>query len=207
MINEIWKPVKHYEGLYEVSNYGRVKSLLRTVYRPDGCICGYVTEHYMTQHDNGNGYLFVNLWKNNKGKREYVHRLVALAFIDNPKQFPQVNHKDEDKQNNYVDNLEWCDCKYNNNYGTAKLRRVNTSIKHGVFEQFSKRMKANNPNKGQFKRGNNAYARKGECGGIQFNCIKDCAEYYGINYGTMRGWLSGSGNIPKHFKIYNLHYI
>lgn len=109
MINEVWKPVKYYEGLYEISNYGRVKSIERVTQDKNGKN-KVVHEKYITQHDNGRGYLFVSLWKDNKEKKEYVHRLVAITFIPNPEKLPQVNHIDEDKQNNYVDNLEWCTC-------------------------------------------------------------------------------------------------
>ena len=208
MLNELWKPVKYYEGSYEISNYGRVKSIERTVYKQDGVtVCGHIKEHYVTQHDNGHGYLFVNLWKNNKSKREYVHRLVALTFIDNPDNLPQVNHKDEDKQNNCVENLEWCTQKYNNTYGTKLERQVYTSKNNGVYAETSKRMKSSNPNKGQWKRGKNAYAKKVSCDGIIFDCIKDCAEYYKVNYGTMRVWLSKNGNMPTYFQDKNLHYI
>lgn len=190
MINEIWKPVKHYEDLYEISNYGRVRSL--------------TSGKYLTQHDNGRGYLSVNLWKNDKSKREYVHRLVALAFIPNPEGKPQVNHRDEDKQNNYYENLEWVTCKENNNYGTHIERVVNTCIQNGVYEQFSARMKANNPNKGQFQRGKNAYAKKVICDGVIFDCLKDCAEFYGINYGTFRNYLCRA--MPKRFEELGLAY-
>lgn len=208
MLNEVWKPIKYYEGLYEISNYGRVKSVERTVYSSDGeRICGYVKEHYVPQHDNGRGYLFVSLWKDNKSKREYVHRLVALTFIDNPTRLPQVNHKDEDKQNNYVENLEWCDATYNNTYGTKITRQVATSEDNGVYAKSSERMRVNNPNKGQWKRGKNAYAKKVICDGIVFNCIKDCAEYYKVNYCSMRGWLCGSNKMPNYFVEHELRYV
>jgi hypothetical protein len=173
MLNEIWLPIKYYEDSYMVSNYGRVKSIERTIYRPDGVtICGHVEEHYVPQHDNGRGYLFVTLCKNNKCKREYVHRLVALTFIPNPESLPQINHKDEDKQNNFVGNLEWCDCAYNNNYGTKNARMVETCKNKGVYKQFSKRMKENNPNKGQYTRGSNGFAKRVSCDGKIFECIK-----------------------------------
>ena len=131
MINEVWKPVKYYEGLYEISNYGRVKSIERVIQDKNGKN-KVVHEKYITQHDNGRGYLFVSLWKDNKTKKEYVHRLVAITFIPNPEKLPQVNHIDEDKQNNYVDNLEWCICQYNNNYGTHIDRLIETCKNNGV---------------------------------------------------------------------------
>lgn len=204
MLNEIWKAVRYYEDLYEVSNYGRVRSLERIIIDKNGK-CKTVHEKFLTQHDNGRGYLFVNLWKNNKCKREYVHRLVALAFIENPNKLPQVNHKDEDKQNNYVENLEWCTSEYNNNYGNHVSKMISTCVKNGVYEQFSERMKKDNPNKGQYKGGNNHYAKKVICDGKVFDCLKDCADYYNINYGTFRGYLSNY--MPKRFRELGLSYI
>lgn len=114
-INEIWKPIKGYEGLYEVSNLGRIKSLN---YNHTG------KEKILKPTKDRYGYLQVTLCKNNIKKQYTVHRLVAEAFIDNPDNLPQVNHKDENKQNNNVDNLEWCDAKYNSNYGTGIERRA-----------------------------------------------------------------------------------
>ncbi|MBQ0088112.1 MAG: HNH endonuclease [Prevotellaceae bacterium] len=194
MYNEIWKDIPHYEGLYQVSNYGRIKNN---------------RGQFKTQHDNGRGYLGVELWKNNSSKREYVHRLVALAFLPNPNHFTQVNHKDEDKQNNYVDNLEWCDCKYNNNYGTHTQRMVETCKERGVYEEFSQRMKKDNPNKGQFVGGKNGNAKKVICEDKVFDCIKDLAEYYNVKYSTMRSIMSKIKNnedYPKKWKELGLRY-
>lgn len=117
---EIWKDIEGYEGLYQVSNQGRVKSLSRKVANAMFSI----KEHVVKEGDNGHGYKFVSLWANNKGNRYYVHRLVALAFIPNPNDYKYINHKDEDKSNNHVSNLEWCTAKYNCNYGnhTKKLK-------------------------------------------------------------------------------------
>lgn len=104
--NEKWMDIPHYEGLYMVSNFGRIKSVERDVFMPDGeTRNGHIEEHIVPQYDNGTGYQFVNLCKNNKRKREYVHRLVALAFIPNPDKKPQVDHIDTDKANNIVENL------------------------------------------------------------------------------------------------------
>lgn len=112
---EIWRDIEGYEGLYEVSNLGRVKALGN----------GKTKTHKIRKLAKDKcGYLFVTLSKNGIKKHYKVHRLVASAFITNPNNFPQVNHIDEDKTNNRVDNLEWCDAKYNANYGTAIERRV-----------------------------------------------------------------------------------
>ena len=107
---EIWLPVVGYEGLYEVSNLGNVKSLKFGKTR--------VLKPVFTSV----GYLQVGLWKNRKRQMKQVHRLVAEAFIPNQKALPQVNHKDECKTNNAVSNLEWCTCKYNINHGTRNAR-------------------------------------------------------------------------------------
>lgn len=121
-MQEIWKDVKGYEGLYQVSNLGRVRSLDRVVkasYNSTMLKKGKI----LKQQKNENGYLYVFLTKDKKEKNCRVHRLVAEAFIPNPLKLPQVNHKDENKLNNCVENLEWCDGKYNCNYGTCTERR------------------------------------------------------------------------------------
>ena len=116
---EIWKDVKGYEGLYQVSNKGRIKSLN---YRRTG-------KEGILQHSlDSYGYLKVTLHKNGKQKYFRIHRLVAEAFIPNVNDLPEVNHIDENKENNHVENLEWCDRKYNNNYG-SRNERASTSMK------------------------------------------------------------------------------
>ena len=130
---EIWKDVPGYEGIYQVSNLGRIKRL------PLGKQWPYRRTHnnIRKQHIK-NGYCQVNLSKNNEVKWYGVHRLVAMAFIPNPYNYPQVNHKDEDKTNNFVfvntdgtidydkSNLEWCTQSYNNLWGTATERQIAT---------------------------------------------------------------------------------
>lgn len=117
-MKEIWKDIDGYCGYYQVSNNGRVKSLQRAIAFP-----GYekiIKESIMTPKENGRGYLQVNLYVNKKSDWQLIHRLVAKAFVPNPNNFPQVNHKDEDRGNNCAENLEWCTNKYNNNYGLHK---------------------------------------------------------------------------------------
>ena len=118
--NEEWRPIKGYEGQYQVSNLGRVKSLGRYK-RTKGNAIFWFDGRILKQYINNAGYLMIGLW-DEKIKRFLVHRLVAEAFIPNPDNLPQVNHRDENKTNNSVDNLEWCDCKYNINYGTCIQR-------------------------------------------------------------------------------------
>lgn len=129
MIKEYWKPVVGYEGLYMVSNWGRVKSMN---YNHSG------KERIMKLHPNDRGYLYVELWKNNKRKTFRVHRLVAEAFLPNPYNLPMINHRDENKSNNNVNNLEWCDCKYNNTYGTRIERCSKPVVQYTLDGQFVK---------------------------------------------------------------------
>ncbi|OLS33355.1 NUMOD4 domain-containing protein [Bacillus sp. MRMR6] len=105
MEEETWKPIKNYEGNYEVSNLGRVKSLKRDVLRRDGYV-NKVIEKILSPVI-AEGYLIIGLYMDNKGKKFYVHKLVAEAFIPNPDNKPFVNHIDRDRSNPKVENLEW----------------------------------------------------------------------------------------------------
>lgn len=118
--NEIWKPIKGYEGLYEVSNFGRVRSLDHIVKSKGGT--RMVKGRIIQSRSKTNGYMRVNLWKDNVANTFLVHRLVAEAFLDNPNNYTEVNHKDENKQNNKDSNLEWCTHQYNMVYGTIRER-------------------------------------------------------------------------------------
>lgn len=119
--SEEWKPVVGYEGLYEVSSMGRVKSLKRTITGKNGQIYE-VEEKLLTQSTITGGYLYVTLSDHGECRSYPVHRLVATAFIPNPGNLSDVNHKNENKTNNSVDNLEWMSHKDNLNYGTYKER-------------------------------------------------------------------------------------
>ena len=107
---EEWKDIKGYGGAYQASSYGRIRSFK------------YNSSRILKPQSHYKGYLFVTLHKNGISKKYKVHRLVAQAFIPNPNNYPQVNHKDENKQNNNVENLEWCTNEYNRNYGTRNER-------------------------------------------------------------------------------------
>lgn len=111
MTNEVWKDIKGYEGLYQASSLGRIKSKVQT------------KERILRGSVNNSGYRMVILCKNGIHKHALVHRLVADSFVPNPNGLPEVNHKDEFKLNNVASNLEWCDKKYNLNYGTYQLRK------------------------------------------------------------------------------------
>lgn len=110
MNKEIWKDIPNYEGLYQVSNLGYIKK----IWKSKDTIC--------KPSFDSHGYKQIVLTKNNKRKLYKVHRLVALAFINNPNNYEELNHKDENKTNNEVSNLEWCDRKYNCNYGNRNYK-------------------------------------------------------------------------------------
>ena len=112
-MKEEWRDIKGFEGKYMVSNTGEVKSLN---YRRTG------KEEILKGVDYGEGYLYVSLWKDGKVKQCRINRLVAQAFIPNPNNLPEVNHKNEDKTDNRVENLEWCSKSHNVNHGTRNKR-------------------------------------------------------------------------------------
>lgn len=118
--NEKWKDIKGFESLYQISDYGRVKSLKR-----------HTTFNRILNNNinKKNGYCYVSLSKNGKLYYKRVHRLVAQTFIPNPDNLPQINHKDQNKHNNKSTNLEWCTPKYNCNYGDRNKRMVATQRK------------------------------------------------------------------------------
>ena len=121
---EIWKDIENYEGLYQISNKGHVKSLYKG------------SERILKLWDNGRGYLRVYLTKENTSKHIRVHRLVARAFIPNPYNLPEINHIDENKKNNSVENLEWCDRRYNVNYGTRNERVSRKILQYSKSGEF-----------------------------------------------------------------------
>ena len=109
---EEWRNIKGYEGLYQISNYGRVRSSYKGVW------------NILKPIDNGKGYKHIKLFKGGKRKPYYIHRLVAQTFIDNPNNYTEVNHIDENKENNHMDNLEWCNREYNLSYNLGIKRRA-----------------------------------------------------------------------------------
>ena len=103
-MSEVWKDIPGYEGKYSISDMGRLKNHSGVILKPMKCT---------------NGYLSACLWKENRQKKILIHRIVAEVYIVNDNEYDEVNHKDEDKSNNVVTNLEWCSHKYNMNYGNV----------------------------------------------------------------------------------------
>lgn len=131
-MQEVWKKNPTYEN-YDVSNFGEIRNSKTGRLRKTSISC--------------KGYEMVILFKNGKRKNCSVHRLVAETFIPNPNNLPEVNHKDEIKTNNFVDNLEWCTRIYNENYGTGIKKAIETKRKNGTLGSHTSRNKGeNNPN-------------------------------------------------------------
>jgi hypothetical protein len=207
---EIWKEVKGYEGLYEISNLGNVKSLSRSIVRGNGVMGkAFVNSKLVKKSITRLNYEKVNLSKNNVAKTFAVHRLVAIAFIDNTENKPQVNHKDGNKLNNCVDNLEWCTASENQLHA-LKLGLI--IPKRGKDHYLHNNPKANpqygkkgilSPNYG--KRGvfSPIYGRTGALSsasklvlhketGIFYDSAKEAAIALGYKHSTLKGYLNGS---------------
>jgi hypothetical protein len=148
---EQWRNIKDYEGLYQVSNEGRVKSLW------------FGREKILKGGKDKDGYLLVKLCQDGKQVMKKVHRLVAQAFLENPNNYEQVNHKDEDKTNNHVENLEWCNRSYNCNFGTRNQR---SAEKRRNDPKQSKRVDQIDPITGEVIR---QWASTMECGRNGYN--------------------------------------
>ena len=168
-MKEIWKDIEGYEGLYQVSNYGRIKSFN---YRNTG------KEKMLSLKPNKNGYIRIGLTKDGKRKMFQVHQLVAQTFLENPNNYSQINHKDENKINNNAENLEWCTPKYNSNYGTRN-------------ERASKTLSTNI--KGKHKGELNPNAKKVVCitTGEMFDCIKHASEKFNTTYSNIIACCTG----------------
>lgn len=118
----IWKDIPNYEGLYQIDNFGNIKSLHN-----------YRGKNNILKPRIKRGYYTIGLRKDGKRKWIGIHRLLAETFIPNPNNYPVVNHKDENKLNNNLDNLEWCTVSYNNSYGT-RLKRVKSKVAKPILQ-------------------------------------------------------------------------
>ena len=167
-ILEIWKPIKEFEGIYEVSNTGKIRSLTRKVKMGRGYRIFEAT--ILKPQIDKDGYFKVNLSKNGKKKRFFVHRLVAEAFIENPNNFPVVNHKDGNKQNNHVDNLEWTTISEN----TKHAFRINLRKPH--CGGTSKKVAKVDPSSNKIIEIYGSIKDAARKNNISDSCISDCAK-------------------------------
>lgn len=183
-MEEIWKDIKGYEGKYQVSNLGNVRSLN---YRGSGKV------KLLRQTSDKKGYKRMSLYKNGKMKTCRVHRLVAIAFLPNPNNYKEVNHKDEDKSNNNVNNLEWCTREYNINYGTA-MKRSSENHKGKTFSEERKK-KISESLKGKDNPNAKPILMYDKEGNFikRFECVSDANEYFGKarNFGGINNCLKG----------------
>lgn len=189
---EIWKPVVGFEGYYEVSNSGKVRSLPRksTWFNPRFGV--YVESSYkgkiLNQKETIGGYLQVTLNIPGKILHTFVHRLVGMAFVDGYKEGYDINHKDENPKNNRFDNLEWCSRQYNNNYGN-RLKRVAKSLSKGYLQYDTE---------GNLIAEFDTAKQAQESTGIYYTSIKACCVG---RYHTAGGYIWRHRNEPLHNNI------
>lgn len=169
---EIWKDIKDYEGYYQVSNLGNVRSVDRRVLQSDGSVANYKGKILKGETDK-RGYKRVRLSKNNKATKFQIHRLVAIHFIDNPLNKKFVNHIDENTSNNKVDNLEWVTGSENMTHGTVQKRLSDKKKKKIICVTDNKK----------------------------FDSVNSASEYYGIGRRLISGVLSKSKK-TTHGKVF-----
>lgn len=212
--SEIWKDIKGYEGLYQVSNFGRIRSLDR--WRNSGTGGYFQTGKILKTKEDVNGYLRVSLLKNGKYQKMNVHRLIAIAFIPNENNFPIINHKDGNKLNNNISNLEWCTYSYNSkhaydnelrekvygkdhwNYGRKVSEETREKLRKSAKENPSKGYKLSSETKSKMskaKKGSkNPVARKVVCitTSKEFDTIVEASKYYKCSRGHISSCCNGN---------------
>lgn len=135
MIEE-WRDIRDYEGIYQISNFGRLRSLDREICitEKSGRAYKYLKRGRIISPGICRGYLNTTLCNGDMRKTQYVHRLVASAFLPNPENLPEINHKDRNPLNNRVENLEWCSRYYNTHYDGA-IERQHATIRKKVRQR------------------------------------------------------------------------
>lgn len=147
MNNETWQDINGFEGLYQVSNTGKVRSFVQN------------RNHIISFAVSPKGYLYVRLFKDKKRHVKKIHRLVAEAFIENPNSLESINHINEDKTDNRAENLEWCTVAYNNNYGSRNKKSalanskpiIMLDLNGNVIKRFASAREAERQNYGSFQ--------------------------------------------------------
>lgn len=177
------KPVVGYEGYYEVDMYGNVYSVERTVKVNDNgrFYDKPVKSKKLSETKHSAGYRTVTLTRNGEMVNKYVHRIVAEAYIPNPQNLPCVNHKDEDKTNNFVGNLEWCTVAYNNAYNGKHEKHSEALKGRKVSEETKEKMRLGNL-------GKHGKQKKVICldDGKVFDSYNEAGKYYGTPYQTVK---------------------
>jgi len=187
MKSEEWKPVRGYEGLYEVSNIGRVRSIERIVRRGNGNlpigerILKQTPLKTTTRHPSKR--MTVEVWKDGKRKRTTAARLVCIAFVENPDNKPHVNHIDGDSTNDHADNLEWVTAKENNVHARANNLISSENLK---------------------KRVRGAHYKTGEV--IEFDSLTNAAKHFGVTKNAINACIHGYGR-AKRCKGFSWEYL
>lgn len=179
---EVWRDIPKYQGIYQASNIGRIRSIDRVIINNGRKM--KIKGKIMKTFDNGKGYYKVHLRKDGKTTHEYVHRLVSMAFhpvTDLTK--VHVNHLDEKPGNNREDNLEWVTCKENNNYGGHNKRMQKTKRIFG-----------------------NKFNKKVICDGKVFHSVNACNRFYHLYHGAISNYLTGRYSMPQKFINLGLRY-
>lgn len=197
MENEIWKDVPNYEGYYQVSNLGNVKSLSRKRKAGIENVFAILKERYLTPKDNKHGYLYVDLSKEKNVKRFYIHRLVLMAFLDNYDGSKEVNHINEIKSDNRLCNLELCNHKYNANYGTKIERTKATMIKNDSINKIIMKRNLN----GSYGAEKSVIAVKDNIV-LDFKSISEASRKLGVSAGHICNCCKGIRNIANGYKFY-----
>lgn len=192
-MNEIWKPIKGYEGYYEISNLGRVKSLCRKIPNTRGRQFYYrlIKETILKKTTDNDGYHIVSLYKDNKTKNFKVHQLVANAFCENPNGYKQIDHINTIRTDNRADNLIWCTSKENHNnkitllnHKKATIKKAKANLKDGVYKLTTKVI--------QYDLAMNKIR--------EFNSIKDAASSVGVSSNAIT-------RVCKHIQKQSAGYI
>lgn len=204
MEEEIWKDIPNYEGLYQASNLGRIKRVERVLI--DSMGRKYLLKEQILKGAIHNGYHYVRLSKNGTTYESSVHHLIGLTFLSNPNNLPQIGHKDETRDNNCVDNLEWVTAKDNCNMPLYKERisGENNSFYGKKHNQETKEKISKNH--ADFSLEKHPRARKVICENIIFNTITECANYYCVQKSHLCTYLKHSDTMPLFWKEKGLTY-